>query len=120
MYIYISVAILAQSQRSRRDSLPQIMHVKILDLEPSDFILFKNWFGYNKIFPIRRKEFKRLVIRAYRDWKALVNINSKIFKKRATEVWPWPERMKHWAQDDQAWVQAVAQVPQSRPPPASA
>ena len=67
-----------------------------LDVEPLDFILFKDWFDYNKRHPIRGKHFKNLVVRAYRDWKPLVHINNKIVKKRATEVWPWPENMERW------------------------
>ena len=42
-------------------------------LEPSESIRVKRWFDKNKKNP----EFKHLVIKAYRDWTAMVYINNK-------------------------------------------
>ena len=54
--------------------------VKLL-LEPSEFIRVKRWFDKNKKNPV----FKHLVIKAYRDWTAVVYIDNKIITE--TSYW---------------------------------
>ena len=48
-----------------------------LNLKKSEFIPLKIWFDKNKKNP----EFKHLVLKAYRDWTAVVHIDNKIVKK---------------------------------------
>ena len=57
-----------------------------LELERSDYILVKEWYHSETTHPIREGRFKRLVVRAYKDWYSVVHINNKIVKKNATSV----------------------------------
>ena len=57
-----------------------------LELEPSDYILVKEWYHSEALDPIRFERFCRLVVRAYTKWYSVVHINNKIVKKNATSV----------------------------------
>ena len=53
-------------------------------LEYRELIAFKRWWQNNEKNPI----FRYLVKKAYRNWKALVYINNKVVKKKATSIGP--------------------------------
>ena len=57
-----------------------------LELEPSDYILVKEWYHSETMHPIRFGRFSRLVVRAYKEWYSVVHINNKIVKNKATSI----------------------------------
>ena len=54
--------------------------VKLL-LEPEELRRVRHWYDKNKKNPV----FKHLVIKAYRDWTAVVHINNKIVTETTIE-----------------------------------
>ena len=57
-----------------------------LKLEELDCITLGDWYDSETDHLRRKRRFKRLLVRAYRDWFSLVHIKNKIVKKKATSI----------------------------------
>ena len=57
-----------------------------LELEPSDYNLINEWYHSETMDPKRFRRFRRLVVRAHRDWYSVVHIDNKVVKRKATSI----------------------------------
>ena len=77
-------------KKSQKDQNSKLRIIKIgpvqLELEPSDYNLINEWYHSETMDPKRFRRFRRLVVRAHRDWYSVVHINNKVVKRKATSI----------------------------------